>query len=162
MRGESPGHATTLFYLALAVGLVVLVRPWRWFATVVVGTVAFGYAVHAIVAVVWPSGETGSSAIGGPLGSFLDSWQLYPANPRTIGNVGFVILVLAVMLLTLVRGWVRWVALIPTLYLASFVWENRLVVEPSITRLILIGVILIVLMNIRPQGLRGAARVEIA
>jgi ABC-type branched-subunit amino acid transport system permease subunit len=56
---------------------------------------------------------------------------------------------------------VRWVVLIPTLYLASFVWENRLVAEPSITRLILIGVILIVLMNLRPQGLRGAARVEI-
>src|SRR5205823_13769399 len=68
---RTPGHATTLFYLALAVGLVVLVRPWRWFATVVVGTVAFGYAVHAIVAAVWPSGETGSSAIGGPLGGFL-------------------------------------------------------------------------------------------
>ena len=38
---------------------------------------------------------------------------------------------------------------------AAFVWENRLVVEPSITRLILIGVILIVLMNARPQGLLG-------
>jgi ABC-type branched-subunit amino acid transport system permease subunit len=52
-------------------------------------------------------------------------------------------------------------ALIPTLYLASFVWENRLVVEPSITRLILLGVILIVLMNARPQGLLGTSRVEI-
>ena len=53
------------------------------------------------------------------------------------------------------------VALVPTLYLAAFVWENRLVVEPSITRLILVGVILIVLMNARPQGLLGSARVEI-
>jgi ABC-type branched-subunit amino acid transport system permease subunit len=52
--------------------------------------------------------------------------------------------------------------MIPTLYLACFTWVNRLVVEPSITRLILIGVILIVLMNARPQGLLGAARVEIA
>ena len=51
--------------------------------------------------------------------------------------------------------------MIPTLYLASFVWENRLVIEPSITRLILIGVILIVLMNARPQGLLGTSRVEI-
>jgi ABC-type branched-subunit amino acid transport system permease subunit len=38
----------------------------------------------------------------------------------------------------------------------------RLAAEPSITRLILIGVILIVLMNVRPQGLVGARRVEIA
>ena len=46
--------------------------------------------------------------------------------------------------------------LIPTLYLAAFVWDTRLAAEPSITRLILIGVILIVLMNARPQGLVGA------
>jgi ABC-type branched-subunit amino acid transport system permease subunit len=62
----------------------------------------------------------------------------------------------------MLRGVVRWIALVPTLYLAAFVWDNRLVVEPSITRLILIGVILIVLMNARPQGLLGTARVEIA
>jgi ABC-type branched-subunit amino acid transport system permease subunit len=158
---RSAGHATYIFYLGLAIGLIVLVRPWRWFFIVTGGTVAFGYVVHAIVSAVWPAGVSGSPAIGGPLGSFLNSWQLYPANPRTIGNVAFIVLVFAVMLLTLLHGWQRWVALIPTLYLASFTWENRLVAEPSITRLILIGVILIVLMNIRPQGLRGAARVEI-
>ena len=45
--------------------------------------------------------------------------------------------------------------------LQAFVWNNVLVVEPSITRLILIGVILIVLMNARPQGLLGTTRVEI-
>jgi ABC-type branched-subunit amino acid transport system permease subunit len=158
---RTPGHATYIFYAALAIGLVAFVRPWRWFGIVVGGTIAFGYVVHAIVSAVWPDGVAGSPAIGGPLGSFLDSWQLYPANPRTIGNVAFVALVFVCMLLTLLHGWVRWVVLIPTLYLASFVWENRLVAEPSITRLILIGVILIVLMNLRPQGLRGAARVEI-
>jgi ABC-type branched-subunit amino acid transport system permease subunit len=78
-----------------------------------------------------------------------------------IGNYAFVALVFAVLLLTLLSGWWRWLALVPTLYLASFVWDNRLVIEPSITRLILIGVILIVLMNARPQGLLGTARVEI-
>ena len=39
---------------------------------------------------------------------------------------------------------------------------NELVNEPSITRLILLGAILIVLMNARPQGLLGTSRVEIA
>ena len=33
--------------------------------------------------------------------------------------------------------------------------------EPSVTRLLLIGAILIVLMNARPQGLLGTSRVEI-
>ena len=60
-----------------------------------------------------------------------------------------------------VEGWARLAGMVPTLYLAAFVWNNRLVVEPSVTRLILIGVILIVLMNARPQGLLGTARVEI-
>ena len=50
----------------------------------------------------------------------------------------------------------------PTLYLASFVWETRLVVQPSITRQIMIGAILIVMMNARPQGLLGQRRVEVA
>ncbi len=44
----------------------------------------------------------------------------------------------------------------------SFVWETRLIVEPSITRQIMIGAILIVMMNARPQGLLGARRVEVA
>jgi ABC-type branched-subunit amino acid transport system permease subunit len=158
---RTPGHATWIFYLVLAAVVLWRVRPWQWLAGVVAGTIALGYAVHAIVDSAWPRGTEGTSAIGGWLGSGLDSWALHPANPRYIGNIAFVALILAILALTLMQGWWRFLALIPTLYLASFVWENRLVVEPSITRLILIGVILIVLMNARPQGLFGTARVEI-
>jgi len=46
------------------------------------------------------------------------------------------------------------------LYLAAFVWENRLVDEPSITRQLLLGALLIVVMISRPQGLLGTPRVE--
>jgi ABC-type branched-subunit amino acid transport system permease subunit len=60
-----------------------------------------------------------------------------------------------------VRPVIRNLLLIPALYLGAFVWNTRLAAEPSVTRLILIGVILIVLMNVRPQGLVGARRVEI-
>ena len=49
----------------------------------------------------------------------------------------------------------------PTLYLAAFVWENRLVFEPNVTRILLLGALLVVLMSWRPQGLLGTARVEI-
>ena len=52
--------------------------------------------------------------------------------------------------------------LVPTLYLAAFVWENLLlanIVGP--TRLILLGAMLVVLMAARPQGLFGTPRVEI-
>jgi ABC-type branched-subunit amino acid transport system permease subunit len=150
-----------VFYVALAGTLIAKIRPWRRLAFVVAGTIALGYAVHAIVASAWPRGVAGSAAIGGWLGDGLNGWEIHPSNPRFIGNIAFVILVFVILGLTLVSGWIRAVVLVPTLYLAAFVWENRLVVEPSITRLILIGVILIVLMNARPQGLLGTARVEI-
>ena len=65
------------------------------------------------------------------------------------------------LVLTTVRPVIRNLLLIPTLYLGAFVWNTRLAAEPSVTRLILIGVILIVLMNVRPQGLLGTRRVEI-
>ena len=57
----------------------------------------------------------------------------------------------------------RWqtVLLVPTVYLAACVWEARLAVEPSVTRQILVGAILIVMMNARPQGLLGTRRVEV-
>jgi ABC-type branched-subunit amino acid transport system permease subunit len=159
---RTPDHATWVFYLALLAGLIAKVRPWRCLAAVLAATVGLGFAVHAIVAAAWPRGMEGEPVIGGWLGRSLDSWVIHPSNPRMIANIAFVVLVFAVLLLTTLQGVVRYVALVPTLYLSAFVWNNRLVVEPSITRLILIGVILIVLMNARPQGLLGSARVEIA
>ena len=61
-----------------------------------------------------------------------------------------------------VKGRWRTILLVPTIYLAAFVWETRLVAEPSITRQLMIGAILIVMMNARPQGLLGQRRVEVA
>jgi ABC-type branched-subunit amino acid transport system permease subunit len=55
----------------------------------------------------------------------------------------------------------RFAVLIPTLYLLAFVWETRLSQEPSITRLLFVGVVLIVLMVYRPNGLLGQRRVEV-
>jgi ABC-type branched-subunit amino acid transport system permease subunit len=158
---RTPGHATWIFYVLILVAICARVRPWPWLAGVVAGTIALGYVVHAIVESAWPRGVHGEDQIGGWLGRGLRDWVIHPSNPRMIGNIAFVILILCVLVLTLLHGWQRWLALVPTLYLAAFVWDNRLVVEPSITRLILVGVILIVLMNARPQGLLGTSRVEI-
>jgi ABC-type branched-subunit amino acid transport system permease subunit len=158
---RTPDHATWVFYGVLLVSLLAKLRPWRWLAGVLGGTIALGYAAHAIASSAWPRGVHGGASVGGWLGSGLEGWVLHPSDPQMIGNVAFVALVFAALWLTTLRGWVQKAALVPTLYLTSFVWENRLVVEPSITRLILVGVILIVLMNARPQGLLGSARVEI-
>ncbi len=79
----------------------------------------------------------------------------------TVGNWGFVLLVALILVLTIVRPLYRNLLLPVVLYLSAFVWDLRLSTEPSTTRLIMIGVILIVLMNARPQGLVGQTRVEI-
>ena len=71
-------------------------------------------------------------------------------------------MIVAALVLTMLHGWQRLLALIPTLYLASFVWENKLVEQVSgATRLILLGALLVVIMNVRPSGIFGTARVEI-
>jgi ABC-type branched-subunit amino acid transport system permease subunit len=60
-----------------------------------------------------------------------------------------------------VHGRVRYVLLVPTLYLAAFVWENVMLSKPEPARFIVLGLILIALMILRPNGLLGERRVEI-
>jgi ABC-type branched-subunit amino acid transport system permease subunit len=50
---------------------------------------------------------------------------------------------------------------VPTLYLLILVWETRLSQEPSVTRLLFVGVLLIALMIYRPNGILGQRRVEV-
>jgi hypothetical protein len=92
----------------------------------------------------------------------IDHWVLIPTHPQQIANWGYVLLIAAILLATQLHGLARTVAVVPVLYLAAFVWENRLIYEVAgATRLILLGALLVVLMNVRPQGLLGTARVEI-
>ncbi|MGN6175184.1 MAG: hypothetical protein ACTHPS_19880, partial [Streptosporangiaceae bacterium] len=85
---------------------------------------------------------------------------IVPADTKVLGNWGYVLLVcLLIALVQVGRRW-RTILLPLTNCLASFVWETRLAVEPAITRQLMIGAILIVMMNARPQGLLGSRRVE--
>jgi len=124
-------------------------------------TAVFGLVVRAIAVHLWSKQTHGQLQSAGRLGGVLRHWVVLPTNPDRIGNYAFVLLIAAVIVLTTLKGIWRLALLVPTLYLTAFVWENRLVVEPSVTRLLLIGAILIVLMNARPQGLFGTSRVEI-
>jgi branched-chain amino acid transport system permease protein len=155
-------QARWLFYSVILITLVAKMRPWPKLAAVLVSLVGFGYAFHAIIAAVWPAGTKGQAAGGDAIARAVQGWVIRPEHNATlIGNYAFVGLIAAVLVLTLLRGLWRTVFLVPTLYLAAFVWENRLDFEPSTTRLIVLGALLIVLMNARPQGLLGTARVEI-
>jgi branched-chain amino acid transport system permease protein len=155
-------HARWLFYATVIVAVLKLVRPWLWAAGVLVGTVAFGFVLRGVAELWWERGVAGSAPPGADrVTRIVDSWVLLPGNPGDLPKYAYVALIAAVLGLTLVRGKARLIGLIPVLYLAVFVWENLLVQQPAVTRLILLGALLVALMNARPQGLLGSQRVEI-
>jgi branched-chain amino acid transport system permease protein len=153
---RNPTYAGYIFYGLILLTLLARLRPWLRLAAVLAATVALGFAAHAIAAAI----SNSVVAAGSQSGWLAHHWVIVPATPRTAGNWGFVVLIC--MLIALVQVGSRWrtILLVPTLYLASFVWETRLIAEPSITRQLMIGAILIVMMNARPQGLLGQRRVE--
>ncbi len=157
----TPDRARWLFYLAILLVLVARTRPWKRLAVLAVGTVGFGFAVHALVAALSPSATKGAVSSGGFLTGVIKGWAVVPEHPGKAASYAYVGLVAAILALTLVHGWWRIAGIIPTLYLGSFVWENLLIEQPAVTRFILFGALLIALMSARPQGLLGTARVEI-
>jgi branched-chain amino acid transport system permease protein len=157
---RSADDARTVFYGAVLLGLVGLLRPW-WKVGVVLGGVLVLGAVVKVLAPAVIESERGPVRGGGLLADAVEAWIVLPADPGTAGDVAFVVLVLAVLGLTLLRGWPQLLGMIPTIYLGAFVWENRLVFQPSVTRFLLLGALLVVMMNVRPQGLLGTAKVEI-
>ena len=170
---RDPDHARWVFYVLVFSFLVAKIRPWRVLGAVLGGLVAFGLVVHSIVGAVWPRGTAGPISTGifeftthGWLATILRHWLVLPKNTYEvadyqIGNVAFVTLVVLVLALTVVQGWWRYALLVPTIWTAAFVWETRLIEDSPTTRPLLLGVVLIVLMAVRPQGLFGARRVEI-
>jgi ABC-type branched-subunit amino acid transport system permease subunit len=170
---RTPDHARWIFYAAVIAGLLVKVRPWRVLAAVGAGLVLFGVVVNQVVGAVWPRGVHGSIATGptsytthGYLATAIRHWLVLPANTYSqndfrIGNYAFVLVIVLVLACTVLKGWKRWALLVPTLWGAAFLWENSLVEQAPTTRPLFLGVILIVLMSTRPNGLFGTARVEI-
>jgi ABC-type branched-subunit amino acid transport system permease subunit len=154
-----PDNARLVFYVVIGAGLILWVRPWKWLLIVLAGTTAFGFALHALVTSFWPA-ET-KPDFAGNQSPLLSHWVVELSNPARVGNFAYGVLVLAILGLTLLSGRLRMLLLIPVLYLAAFVWENRLALDPSVARLIFLGALLIALMNARPQGLLGRTRVEI-
>jgi branched-chain amino acid transport system permease protein len=149
-----------LFYGMILLTLLVKLRPWRRLAIVLAATAALGYVAYAIVGVISSSAVAGGPASGGWIGSILRYWVIVPADPRVPGNIAFVAVVCMLIALVQVKGHWRMILLVPTIYLGAFVWETRLAAEPAITRQLMIGAILIVMMTARPQGLLGQRRVE--
>jgi branched-chain amino acid transport system permease protein len=159
---RDPDQASVLFYSFVLVTLLAAIRPWRRLALVVGATAALGLVAHAIASAIDPSLVAGVPRAEGWLGDVLDAWLVLPdGDVRTIGNLMFVALVLTGIATAQLS--LRWrTAMIPVLLvIGAIAWELRLVAEPSITRQLLLGALLVVLMNARPHGLLGERRVEV-
>jgi branched-chain amino acid transport system permease protein len=172
--GDFTDNGRWVYYAVIIVVLVAAIRPWRRLGAILGGIVVFGVAVHAIVAVTTAHGTDGllntgpdTYGDGGALGWLIRHWLALPGGTyeegsRTWFNIALVGLIALVLCLTLVKGWVRDALIVPTVWLAGFVWETRLALETSgPTRFLLLGALLIGLMIARPQGLLGKPRVEI-
>jgi branched-chain amino acid transport system permease protein len=160
---ENPqNNARILFYVILLVLLVLSLRPWWRLGAVVGGVIGFGLLTRVLVEAVAPSWSGGPVVEGGRLAGTIREWVVIPAPGHgRFGDFAYVALVVAILILTLVRGWLRTVVLVPLVYLAAVVWENSFVEQPAVARWILFGALLIGLMTVRPQGLLGTPRVEI-
>jgi ABC-type branched-subunit amino acid transport system permease subunit len=155
------GAARWLFYGVIVVALVSKMRPWPRLAAALAGTAALGFAVHEAVEALRPSWTSGAVVDAGSAGDEIASWVVVAADPGRLGDFAYLGLVAAAVLVMQLRGWWRTLAVMPTLYLAAVVWENLLVHQAAVTRLVLFGVVLIALMMARPQGLLGTPKVEI-
>ena len=149
-----------IFFVALVGGLALASRRSRALGIVALATLVFGFVVHAVLGAIdssWVAGEH-----QGGFSGFVAHWVVVPAHLASwIPPVTYVGVIAAALVCTLLRGTARLVALVPTLYLAAFVWENVMLSKPDPARYIVLGLILIALMILRPNGLLGERRVEI-
>ena len=157
---RDPNKSRAIFFIVLVGGLALAARKSRALAVTAVGLVVFGFVVHAVAGQLHSSWVAGEHA--GGLAGFLAEWVVAPAElARWVAPVTYVGTIAAVLLVTQLKGIWRLIALVPTLYLAAFVWENVMLAKPEPARYIVLGLILIGLMILRPNGLLGERRVEI-
>ena len=83
--------------------------------------------------------------------------MVFPQQSRAVGNVAFLLALFLLLGVWASRGTMRVITAVPAFYALAFAWETRLVQEPSVTRMMILGALLVVMMNVRPQGLFGKA-----
>jgi len=131
---RSPTQAGYIFYGVILLTLIAKVRPWTRLVAILGSTVVFGFACHAIVKAISPSAVAGGPQSSGWIADVLRDWVIVPANSTRFGNIGFVVLICLLIAITQVRGRLRDVLIVPTLYLAACVWEARLVARSRRSR----------------------------
>jgi branched-chain amino acid transport system permease protein len=158
---RDPTKAAWLFYVALVVAVWVMVRDRVLAVATLAGVVVLGLVVRLVAGGIWDS-TTAGEANDAFLSRLVDDWVLVlGSNQSDISGYAFVAAVAGVLAVVELSGRWRAVVLAPTIYLWVLVWENKLAFQPSVTRQMLFGAMLVVMMAVRPQGLLGTRRVEI-
>ena len=155
--------ASVFFYGFALLGLGAVLRPFRRFVTVVGGTLLVGLLFKLLIRLLTPSLDSNALETGSWLNRLVQSWLVIPENFILVGNI-VTVLAIFVLLGALMQGrrpLVFNLLLGLSLYLFAFSWETRLVLEPAATRILIVGVTLVVLMIVRPQGLLGKAEVKV-
>lgn len=150
------GLASTLFYAAVVLTIFVAIKP-RWQAGAVLAATAL---LGAIARISVPGARPPE---GEGLGALVGQILVVPGDDaELVGNIAFAT-VLALLFISayLPNRATRLAALVPMLWLLALAWNTRLSQDPSITRLLLVGLTLVALMNFRPAGLFGRTRVEV-
>ena len=157
---RDPDKSRAIFFLALVGALALAFTRSRVVGIVGIATLALGFVVHEIARGVngdWVAGEKKDGFAG-----VVAHWVVVPEHlARWIAPASYIGVIVAVLVVTMLRGRLRLAALVTTLYLAAFVWENVMLADPDPARYIVLGLILIALMILRPNGLLGERRVEI-
>ena len=157
---RDPNKSRVIFYVALAAGLLLAFRRSRRLLLVAGATLALGFACRLIAGAVSHSWVAGARPSG--FEHVVSYWVIVPRHlTGWLPSVAYVGVICAALVLTLVGERLRLVLLPPTIYLAAFVWDNVMLSQPDPARYIVLGIILIALMILRPNGLLGERRVEI-
>jgi branched-chain amino acid transport system permease protein len=159
---RDPGNARLIFYAFGVLAIVLAFGRSRKLAALLGSTLVFGFVAHAVFGAINHHWVAGSEQSPSGTADLLTHWVVVPTTlAQWVAPVTYIGLIGVVLVLTLLRGLPRYVLLVPTLYLAAFVWENVLLPQPDVTRYIVVGAMLIALMIMRPNGLFGERRVEI-
>lgn len=156
-----PDISNILFFVVLFVALGALLRTWKLIAIELIALLAFTGLMNGVFLALRVPYLTTQEWATGPLAPVLGAAVFMPENRVLWGNIAFILLIVAVAGLTTVSRRTRLILLPIVTWLAIFTWEVRLMLEPSVTRQLLVGALLVVLMAVRPQGFLGKPRVEV-
>lgn len=165
---RSPEVARLMFYGALILAVMGLSRRAKMRGLTLLGGVGvLGMALKVTLTALRPEWFlqpelklSVARSTFAPLMRALNWWMLFPRDSRGIGNAAFVLALFLLLGVLRLKGTGQYVLLVPGLYTLAFVWETRLVEEPSVTRMLIFGVLLVLMMNYRPQGLFGQRWVQ--